>query len=88
MSTTAEQALNHEQYHETTIDLLASINSAQPAMSESLASIRVNQDNIAQLAAQIDTYMGVVVIYSSLMATILSVTAFLILFKLYRQDDG
>ena len=86
MTTTAEQALNHEQYHETTIELLASIDSAQPGMYESLVSISENQNSIAHLASQIDTYMGIVVIYSSVMATILSVAALLVLNKLYRNN--
>jgi hypothetical protein len=87
MTTTAEKALDHEQYHETTINLLAAIEGAQPSMSESLISISTHQHDIAGLAERIDTYMGVVVIYSSVMATILSVAALLILFKLYKQES-
>ena len=74
MDTTDQyQSISHEQYHEVTVELLQKIESAQPV--------------IVSLMAQLDTYVGVLVVYSSVMSTILSIASLLILYKLYKMGD-
>ena len=64
----------HEDYHRLTVELLTDISEEQP--------------QITQLLSELDVYIQVLVVYTSVMSTLLTIVALLILQKLHKDSDG
>ena len=62
----------HDDYHRITVELLTSISEEQP--------------RITGLLADLDAYVQILVIYTSVISTLLTMVALLILHKLYKGD--